>query len=119
MRRQSVKKYFNKRILEELQEGRSYDEVRQDLITKSRNFREKVYNLIDDQNFIINEDKVGTVTGKAKALSFYVLEAEKRVIDLYQIERDFDFGFDPEKNFKLLIFKERITDPDVEDILPF
>ena len=116
MRRRSVRKFFNKKILEELVEGSTYDDVRQNLMSKARNFRDKTYKLIEDDNFVISEATADDVTGKARAFTYYVLEAEKRIIDLYQIENDWDqFGLTPIKTYELLIFKERITDPDPDE----
>jgi len=116
MRRRSVRKFFNKKILEQLVEGSNYDDVRQDLMAKARKFRDKTYEIVTDENFIISEESADDVSGKARALTYYVLEAEKRIIDLYKIEREwYQLGLSPIKTYKLLVFKERITDPDIEE----
>lgn len=116
MERRSVRKFFNKKILEQLVEGSTYDDVRQDLMAKARNFRDKTYNIVADEDFVISEDTADDVTGKARAFTYYVLEAEKRIIDLYKIENEwYQLGLTPIKTYKLLIFKERITDPDTDN----
>ena len=121
IKRQSVKNCIDKQIKEHLAlhqntTGRYvFDEARQILMEKVRRFREKVYTMVTDQNYIINEDMVERVQTdfggdtKARYFSYYILESEKRIIDLYKIERDYNFGLSPEKTFSLLLFKEKMS----------
>lgn len=120
MRRKTVKKHIDKKILERLGQV-DFDTVRQELHKKIHTFREKIYNMVEDQNYIVSEDLVETLNTekhgsnatKARYFSYYVLESEKRLIDLYTIERNYKyhFGFSDQKTFKLLLFKERLETP--------
>jgi len=94
-----------------------YCKMRQELAEKMSQRRETVYKMVTDQNFIISEDTVESLTEtRPKYFSYLVLECEKRLLDLYKIERDFNFGFRPRKNFKLLLFKEKLMSEKSKDI---
>ena len=118
MRRERIRKSIDKAILQRLTEVDA-DIVRQELVDKLRKFRERVYMIITDQNFIVSEEMVetltnenyGTVASKARNFSYYILETENRIIDLYKSERDYNFGFSDLKNYKLLLFKEKLETP--------
>ena len=108
MKRDSIRRYVNNIVLDRI-DSLGYDKMRQELAEKMRKRRETVYKMVTDQNFIIDNESVETLTeSRPKYFSYLVLECEKRLLDLYKIDRDFNFGFQPRKNFKLFLFREKL-----------
>lgn len=109
MTKDSVKSHVDNTILKKLEEM-SYDQVREHLFTTSSKFRDVVATYVDLSKFTFDESSIdGLEPSRARYLGFYILYANKRVIDLYSVERNYEkFEFSPIKKFKLLLFKEKL-----------
>lgn len=109
MTKDSVKSHVDNTILKKLEEM-SYDQVREHLFSTSSKFRDVVATYVDLSKFTFDELSIdGLEPSRARYLGFYILYANKRVIDLYSVERNYKkLGFSSVKNFKLLLFKEKL-----------
>lgn len=92
----TVKKHIDKRILEDLP-VLGYDGIRQYLFDNVKRHEKSLIN---------------TTAVRSKYLSMYISAAMCRIYDLYRIENDKKSN-DIQKNFKILLFKEKIENEKV------
>lgn len=98
-----VKHHIDKEIVENLEDG--FDNARQFLLEKCNKFSSMVDFTID-----FPESHIKEINGaRERKISEYVIYARKRIIDLYHVERKFDFELPPQRKFKLLLLKERLS----------
>lgn len=104
MRKETIRDHIDKKILKDL-ESMSPDEVRFDLNSVSKRFEGRIE--FRPQKFDeIEIEKILDV--RSKYLSYYVYFSQKRIIDLYKVERKDIYGWPHTKKFKAILFKEKI-----------
>ncbi len=103
MRRQTVKNHIDKKITTNISDF-GYDEMRQHL----KDTCEKFYKMLppDYNVFAVNIDEIPDT--RTRMVAMYVYYTETRIFDLYKIENKNVLNLNPLKNFKLLLFKERL-----------
>lgn len=58
----------------------------------------------------LSEDRIdANLDTRGRMVCKYVIHARKRINDLVYIEKNFNSRFSPEKKFKLLLFKEKLS----------
>jgi len=104
-----IKQHIDNNITKMLERD-SYDEVRDKILKIVNNFRERITGIeLDYKNIESLNDS------RSRYTAFYVYFAEKRIIDLYKLERKI-VDKSPLKAYKTLLFKERL---DRRENLPF
>ncbi len=109
MQPQSIKQHIDNNISKML-ETDSYDVTRSKVLKIVNNFRDR----ITDHNLEL-EDILKISDSRKRYTSLYVYYAQKRIIDLYKLEKRFK-NISSKKSFKCLLFKERL---DRRENLPF
>ncbi len=109
MRPEVIKQHIDNNITKML-ETDSYDTVRSKVMKIINNFRERIFGIDIDYKTI--ED---ITDSRSRYTAFYVYFAQKRIIDLYRLERKKP-ELKPLKAYKTLLFKERL---DRRENLPF
>lgn len=106
----SIKKHIDKDILLILRDFK-YSDVREYLYERSNKFRNDISSDYD-LSITLSESQILNVRdNNLRYHLFFIYFLEKRILDINKIERDFNFGFSPMKNFKLLLFKESLMEP--------
>jgi hypothetical protein len=109
MKPDAIKGHIDNNITKMLERD-SYDEVRDKILKTLNSFRERISNVeIEYKNI------ESIVDSRTRYTAFYVYYAEKRIIDLYRLERKCT-KISPLKAYKTLLFKERL---DRGENLPF
>jgi hypothetical protein len=104
-----IKQHIDNNITKMLERD-SYDEVRDKILKIVNNFRERITGIeLEYKNIESLNDS------RSRYTAFYVYFAEKRIIDLYKLERKI-VDKSPLKAYKTLLFKERL---DRRENLPF
>jgi hypothetical protein len=104
-----IKQHIDNNITKMLERD-SYDEVRDKILKIVNNFRERIVGIeLEYKNIESLNDS------RSRYTAFYVYFAEKRIIDLYKLERKI-VDKSPLKAYKTLLFKERL---DRRENLPF
>lgn len=109
MKPEVIKQHIDNNITKMLEKD-SYDESRGKILKIVNNFRERITDVELDYN------KIESITDSRKRYTaFYVYFAQKRIIDLYRLERKRE-KISPLKAYKTLLLKERW---DRRENLPF
>lgn len=109
MKPEVIKQHIDSNITKML-EIDSYDGVRQKVLKIVNSFRERIQGVELEYNNIESLSDTRT-----RYTAFYVYFAQKRIIDLYRLERK-RIDISPLKSYKTLLFKERL---DRRENLPF
>ncbi len=109
MKPEVIKQHIDNNITKML-ETDSYDTTRSKVLKIVNNFRERIRDIDLDISHI---ESIGDSRKRYTAL--YVYFAQKRIIDLYKLERK-RLDTSPLKAYKTLLFKERL---DRRENLPF
>jgi hypothetical protein len=103
MKKEQIRNHIDRKIEERLPQV-GFDATRQHLLEVSRRFQKNIPDDVDLKDEVLEK----ITQNKVKYFGFYILWAQKRIIDLYKIEmRDIN-GFTPSKKFRALMFKERL-----------
>lgn len=103
----SIKEHIDKDIFLILRDFK-FSDVRDYLYVRSNKFRNDISH---DYDLSISLSKTQILNVRDDNLRyhlFFIYFLEKRILDINKIEKDFNFGFSPMKNFKLLLFKESL-----------
>jgi len=112
MNKANIKRFIDNKILKDLSTGRPIDEVRQTLLNNSKKYKDSIKPFITE----FSETEIEKITDvRSKYLSYYILYAQKRIIDLYKVESKDIYGWSQTKKFKAFLFKEKLQD----NALPF
>jgi hypothetical protein len=104
-----IKQHIDNNITKMLERD-SYDEVRDKILKIINNFRKRITDVE------IEYKNIESITdSRTRYTAFYVYYAQKRIIDLYRLERN-RLKINPLKAYKTLLFKERL---DRRENLPF
>ncbi len=109
MRTEVIKQHIDNNITKML-ETDSYDGARTKVLKIVNSFRERIQGVeLEYKNIESLNDS------RSRYTAFYVYFAQKRIIDLYRLERK-RINMSPLKAYKTLLFKERL---DRRENLPF
>lgn len=109
MKPEVIKQHIDNNITKMLEKD-SYDEARSKVLKIVNNFRERI------QEVNLDYKTIESITdSRSRYTAFYVFFAQKRIIDLYRLERKRD-NVKPLKAYKTLLLKERW---DRRENLPF
>ena len=111
MRKNNIKDFIDRSVQNKIKDL-GYDGMRLELMDACSKFQVNIK--LDFKNFKLNEENISNIEDvRSKYLAWYVFYAQKRIIDLFRIERKYSqFGFTPLKDFKLLLFKEKLEGND-------
>jgi len=105
MRKDSIKKHIDGRILKDFYSNKSPAEIRQDLMDTCVKFRKNI-------TFKVDTTKISEIENipdvRSRYLSLYIHIAQQRIIDLYKVETRDIYGWDYTKKFKTILFKEKL-----------
>lgn len=100
MKKETILNHIDKNITTMLETG-DYDSAREKIFTIISKFRERIPNVNLEE-----EEIYKLVDSRQRYTALYVLCGEKRIFDLYKIEKK--CSGNPLKSFKLLLFKEKL-----------
>jgi hypothetical protein len=101
MKIETILKHIDNNITKNLT-SKDFDATRDILLTTSRKFKSR----LENKNLIFS-DIVSITDTRQKYTAMYVFISEKRIIDLYKIER-MNLSKNPLKAFKIFLFKEKL-----------
>lgn len=105
MRKDSIKKHIDSKILREFYSNKSPDEIRQDLMDICAKFEKNITVKVD----VSNIKEIEAITDvRSRYLSLYIHVAQQRIIDLYKVETRDIYGWNYTKKFKTILFKEKL-----------
>lgn len=103
MRSETILRHIDKNIITNLS-SKDFDGTREVLLSTARRFKEKIDN--DNTNLDFSEiEKISDA--RQRYTSMYIFFSEKRIIDLYRIERK-KLSKNPLKAYKMFLFKENL-----------
>jgi hypothetical protein len=100
MKKETILNHIDKNITTMLETG-DYDSAREKIFTIISKFKERIPNVTLEE-----EEIYKLVDSRQRYTALYVLCGEKRIFDLYKIEKK--CVGNPLKSFKLLLFKEKL-----------
>ena len=106
MRKDTIKRHIDRKILHGFSVGQTPDQLRVELIEQCNKFYDKIENRVDISNL---EDIENISNARCRYLTLYIHVAKLRINELYKIETRDIYGWSNEKKFKALLFKEKIT----------
>jgi hypothetical protein len=105
MRKDSIKKHIDGKILKEFYSNKSPVEIRQDLMDNCVKFGKNI-------TFKVDITKISEIENipdvRSRYLSLYIHIAQQRIIDLYKVESRDIYGWNYTKKFKAILFKEKL-----------
>lgn len=105
MRKDSVKKHIDNKILSEFYSNKTPNEIRQDLMDTCTKFEKNITVKVN----ILNIKEIEDITDvRSRYLSLYIHIAKQRIIDLYKVENLDIYGWNHIKKFKAILFKEKL-----------
>ena len=105
MRKDSIKKHIDGKILREFYDSKTPEQIRQDLLETCQKFSKNITEKVTD----FNESQIEKITDvRSRYLSFYVFYAQQRIVDLYKVETRDIYGWNYTKKFKAILFKEKL-----------
>lgn len=105
MKKDSIKKHIDTKILREFCSNKSPDEIRQDLMNTCNKFEKNITVKVN----ILNIKEIEDITDvRSRYLSLYIHIAQQRIIDLYKLETRDIYGWNHSKKFKAILFKEKL-----------
>ena len=105
MRKDSIKKHIDSKILKEFYSNKSPDEIRQDLMDTCTKFEKNITVKVN----ILNIKEIENITDvRSRYLSLYIQIVQQRIIDLYKVETRDIYGWNYTKKFKAILFKEKL-----------
>jgi hypothetical protein len=105
MRKDSIRKHIDNKILKDFYLKKTPYEIREDLMSSCVKYEKSISTKVD----IIKINEIENITDvRSRYLSLYVYLAKKRIIDLYKVESKYLYGWDYAKKFKAILFKEKL-----------
>lgn len=105
MRKDSIKRYIDNKILKEFDSDKNPGQIRQGLLENCQKFNKNISETVLE----FNETEIENIKDvRSRYLSFYVFHAQQRIIDLYKVESRDIYGWNYTKKFKAILFKEKL-----------
>ena len=103
MRSETILRHIDKNIITNLS-SKDFDGTREVLQSTARRFKER----LDVNNTNLDFSEIEKISDtRQRYTSMYIFFSEKRIIDLYKIER-MKLSKNPLRSYKIFLFKERL-----------
>jgi hypothetical protein len=104
MKKDKIKQHIDNKILKSLEQN-SPSEVRQELYDRCQNYMKSLKEIV---NLECEVEIQNIENFRDRHFSFYIFFAKQRIIDLYKLENKDIYGWDHNKKFKAILFKENL-----------